>query len=167
VRAPREPARAIAWIAGLLLASPHAMAAVDCAVGATGVAFGVYDPLVATADDSTGTITVTCSYIAPGPTADASYTVTLSPGASGVYSQRRMQAGTSQLGYNLFGDAARTQVWGNATGGTTIISGSMRLGPGVGNGTRTATHTVYGRVPAGQDAAPGTYSDSILVTLTF
>jgi spore coat protein U-like protein len=29
------------------------------------------------------------------------------------------------------------------------------------------THTVYGRVPALQDADTGNYADSILVTLTF
>jgi spore coat protein U-like protein len=43
----------------------------------------------------------------------------------------------------------------------------MVVGPGVGNGTRTATHTIYGRIPALQDVAPGSYTDSIVVTLAF
>ena len=51
--------------------------------------------------------------------------------------------------------------------GTTIITGSLKVGPGVGNGTRTATHVVYGRIPQLQDADTGNYTDSILVTLTF
>jgi spore coat protein U-like protein len=78
-----------------------------------------------------------------------------------------MSAGASRLGYNLFTDAARAQVWGNANSGTTLISGTLRVGPGVGNGTRSNTHTVYGRVPASQNADTGNYTDSILVTLTF
>lgn len=163
----RALARAIATIAGLLLVSPPSMAAVDCTVTATGVAFGVYDPLLSAADDSTGSIDVTCTYLGSGGVTTINYTVTLSSGASGVYAQRRMSSGASQLGYNLFSDAARTQVLGNATGGTTILSGTIKVGPGVGNGTRSNTHAVYGRVPALQNADTGTYGDSILVTLTF
>ena len=44
----------------------------------------------------------------------------------------------------------------------------MTVGPGNGNNSRTATHTVYGRIPQLQDALPGAYSDSLLVvTLTY
>jgi spore coat protein U-like protein len=151
----------------MLLEVGPAVAAVDCTVAVSGVAFGTYDPLLATADDSTGSVTVTCTYIPPGSATNASYTVTLSPGSSGAFSSRQMAAGALRLGYNLFSDPGRSQVWGNASGGTTIISGTLKVGPGVGNGTRTQTHVVYGRVPALQNADPGNYSDSIQVTLTF
>ena len=40
-------------------------------------------------------------------------------------------------------------------------------GNGNGSGTQTVTHTVYGRIPQLQDAEPGTYSDTLQVTLTF
>jgi spore coat protein U-like protein len=43
----------------------------------------------------------------------------------------------------------------------------MTVGPGVGNGTQTVTQQVYGRIPQLQDAAPGTYSDTLVLTLTF
>jgi spore coat protein U-like protein len=43
----------------------------------------------------------------------------------------------------------------------------MTIGPGVGNGTRTSTHPVYGRIPQLQDAVPGAYNDTLLVTLTY
>jgi spore coat protein U-like protein len=167
VEPQRAPARAAAILGLALLAPVAAVAAVDCSVSATGVAFGAYDPSLSPPDDSTGSITVTCDYIAPGGATDANYMITLSTGTSGVYSQRQMVAGAGRLGYNLFGDAGRSQVWGNASGGTTIISGTLRVGPGVGNGTRSQTHTLYGRVPALQDADTGAYADSILVTLTF
>ena len=157
----------LALLGALLLGAPGAMAASDCSVSASGVAFGVYDPTLATADDSTGSVVVTCTYTGPGGSDTANYTVTLSTGMSGSYVPRKLAAGASRLNYNLFQDAGRTQVWGNASAGTTIITGSLRVGPGNGNGTRTATHVVYGRIPQQQDADTGNYTDSILVTLTF
>ena len=45
--------------------------------------------------------------------------------------------------------------------------GLAAIGPGVGNGTKTFMHTVYGRIPQLQDAAPGTYNDTLVLTLTF
>lgn len=149
------------------LAPAVSWAALDCSVTATGVAFGAYDPTVSTPDDSTGTISVTCAYTGPGGNNRANYTITLSTGMNGTYTQRQMADGASRLAYNLFRNAGRSQVWGDATGGTTIISDSLTVGPGVGNRTRTRTHTVYGRIPALQNADAGNYTDSILVTLTF
>lgn len=163
----RNVARSIAVVGGLMLASSVAMAAVDCSATVSGVAFGTYDPLLSTSDDSNGSVIVSCSYIAPGGVTDVSYSVALSTGGNGSYAPRRMSAGASRLDYNLYRDAARTQVWGNATGGTSVITGTLRVGPGVGNGTRSNTHTVYGRVPALQNADTGSFTDSILVTLTF
>jgi spore coat protein U-like protein len=46
-------------------------------------------------------------------------------------------------------------------------SGAQRPDWRNGAGTQTVTHTVYGRIPQLQDAAPGTYADTLLVTLTF
>lgn len=154
-------------LAALLGTPATAFAALDCSVSVTGVSFGTYDPGLTSPDDSTGSVTVTCVYTGPGGADQANYVVTLSPGTSASYSPRQMGAGTSRLGYNLFGDAGRSQVWGNATGGTTVIKGSLKVGPGVGNRTQSRTHTVYGRIPALQDADSGNYADSILVTLTF
>ena len=157
----------LALVGALLLGARDAMAAADCSVTASGVAFGAYDPSLATPDDSTGSVVVTCTYIGPGGGNNSNYTVTLSTGTSGSYAPRKLAAGASRLNYNLYRDAARTQVWGNASSGTTVITGSLRVGPGNGNRTRTATHVVYGRIPQLQDANVGNYADSILVTLTF
>ena len=149
-----------------LLLAGRAQASADCNVTAGGVAFGVYDQIVTTSDDSTGTITVTCVNTGPANTT-VNYSVALSTGASGAYSQRYMRAGTPRLNYNLYRDAARTLIWGNGSGGTSLITGTLAVGPGVGNGTKSATYTVYGRTPALQDAAPGSYADAITLTLTF
>jgi spore coat protein U-like protein len=157
----------LALLGALMLGAQAATAASDCSVSASGVAFGVYDPTLATPDDSTGSVVVTCTYTGPGGSDTANYTVTLSTGTSGSFAPRKLSAGAARLDYNLFRDAARTQVWGNASAGTAIITGSLKVGPGAGNGTRTATHVVYGRIPQLQDANTGNYTDSILVTLTF
>ena len=152
---------------GVLTAPTVALAALDCTIGTTGVAFGAYDPTVTTPDDSTGSVRVTCIYTGPGGADSTNYTVTLSTGASGTYSPRRLSAGASRMNYNLFRDAGRSQIWGNGTAGTSIVTGNLKVGPGAGNNTRTANHPVYGRIPALQDADTGNYSDTILVTLTF
>jgi spore coat protein U-like protein len=149
-----------------LLLAGRVEAAADCTVTAGGVAFGAYDLLASTPDDSTGTVTVTCTSTGGGNTT-VNYSAALSTGVSGAYSQRYMKSGTPRLNYNLYRDAARTIVWGNGSGGSSLITGTLTVGPGVGNGTRSATYTVYGRAPALQDVAPGAYSDSIVITLTF
>jgi len=129
--------------------------------------FGVYDPAATSADDSVGTVTVTCRHVS-GNAERVSYSVSLSNGLLGTSAATRaMGAGAARLGYNVFTDPARTQVWGNGTGGTVIASGSMTVGPGVGNGTKTFVHSVYGRIPQLQDAAPGTYNDTMVLTLVF
>lgn len=144
-----------------------AYGAADCSITAVSVNFGAYDPVVASPDDSVGTVTVTCRHLSGGAQR-VNYSVTLSNGMNGTSpSTRKLAAGTARLGYNVFTDPARTQVWGNGTGGTVIASGAVTIGPGVGNGTKTFMHTVYGRIPQLQDAAPGTYNDTLVLTLTF
>ena len=127
-------AGSLALLGVLLLGTQDATAASDCSVTASGVAFGAYDPSLATADDSTGSIVVTCIYTGPGGGNNVNYTVTLSTGTSGSYAPRKLAAGASRLNYNLYRDAARTQVWGNASSGTTVITGSLRVGPGAATG---------------------------------
>jgi spore coat protein U-like protein len=60
--------------------------------------------------------------------------------------------------YGLYQDSARTQPWGNTVGTNTTS----------GTGTGTAqTQTVYGRVAAQATPAPGSYSDSVVVTVGY
>lgn len=123
--------------------------AVQCDPSAQGVSFGSYDTFSNQPLDSTGNIGVSCDV-------SASYSIALSPGG-GSYASRAMASGAYTLKYNLYTDATRTTVWGDGTGGTATVNGS---------GT-TADYTVYGRVPAGQNAYVGSYTDTITVTVTF
>jgi spore coat protein U-like protein len=144
-----------------------AWAGAECSVTSVGLAFGAYDPIAPTADDTAATVTVTCVYVPPGARS-VNYTLTLSEGMGGASSgARQMASGRDRLAYNVYGDPARTRVWGSGGAGTVVATGSMTVGPGVGNSTRTATHVVYGRTPALQDAAPGTYLDALVLTLVY
>ena len=139
--------------------------ALDCTVSATGVAFGVYDTASTAPTDSAGNVSVRCTHLGGGAV-KTNYSITLSTGTSGAYTQRRLRAGSSFLGYNLFTDATRLQVWGNGTGGSTLVAGSLLVNPG-NFVINEVSHPIYGRIPAQQAADTGSYSDTILVTLTF
>jgi spore coat protein U-like protein len=150
-----------------ILGTQSALAGASCSVATTGVNFGAYDISLATPNDSTGDVTVTCTYVPPGGATGVNIQASLSPGVSGSYSPRQMAFGPGRLNYNLFRDAARTSIWGNGLSGTGIATASFTVGPGVGNGTRSAPFPVYGRVPEMQAVAMGGYSDTIVVTVTF
>lgn len=138
------------------LASPAPARAASCSLTtATSIGFGSYDPFAAAPLDSVGTLVYRCSRGVP-------VVVTLGPGAGGSYAQRALRAGGERLAYQLYVDAARTRVWGDGTGGTVVGPGPESPGA---LGTRIAR--VYGRIPAGQDATPGTYGDTVLVTFEF
>ena len=129
----------------------NANALAHCTVSSTAMAFGTYSGAV---NNSTSTISATCS--------DAtSYTIGLNAGKSaGATITKRAMTGPrgALLNYGIYSDAARTVNWGN-TAATHWMTGS-------GNGT-TQSVTVYGQIPAGQSIAPGSYSDTIVATLTY
>jgi spore coat protein U-like protein len=139
--------------------------AFDCTVFTAGVAFGVYDAAIPSPTDATGSITLRCTHEGGGATR-TTYTIGLSAGNSGNFAQRQLFAGPRVLNYNLFTSATRTQVWGDGTQGTGIVSGALVVNPGrfVVN---EAVYPIYGRIPPLQAADTGSYSDTILVTLTF
>lgn len=106
--------------------------------------------------DSTATITVTCTGGRSG--SGGVYHVMLDDGQHAVGQQRRQQGPDgSLLKYELYRDAARAQRWGN-----TQSTGLSRTGDGT-----PQQLTVYGRVPPQSVATPGTYRDTVLVTVSY
>jgi spore coat protein U domain-containing protein, fimbrial subunit CupE1/2/3/6 len=148
----RRTARGAAstWLlAATLLGASLPAWSVTCSVGATGVDFGSYDVFSNVDSDGAGSVSVSCD-------AAASYSIAISSG-SGSYASRWMANGAHQLAYNLYREASRSTVWGDGTGGSAVVNGS-------GTG---ATHTVYGRIPSRQNAYAGSYSDNIVVIVTY
>lgn len=146
-------------VCAALVAAPAAHAAniTSCTVTATDNVFGTYTPLQAAALTSTATISISCT----GITGRNTVTIDLSTGASGSYATRTLSAGTAKLNYNLYQDAANTEIWGNGTGGSTEASATIR------KAIPDATLTVYGSVAALQDPLPGSYGDTINVTVNY
>lgn len=149
----------------LMLAAQQATAASwTCTVSATGPAFGTYNPFATAADEINGAVNATCTLLS-GNSATITIVDSFSTGSSNSYANRTLRSGTNILNYNLYYDAAYSEIRGNGSGGS--LTGSASLTLTSGNPTQTATGVIYGKIPAGQNVAPGTYTDTIVVTITF
>jgi spore coat protein U-like protein len=136
------PARAIDW----------------CDVRTVPLNFGQYDAGTSSPVDTVSNMRVLCLDFAG---TRGTWVATIDGGNSGDPLSRFLSSGPNQLDYNLYVDAARTQIWGDGNGGTSVFS-------------RTVTSffdrvfvPIYGRIPASQTPAPGSYGDSPLVTIIF
>ena len=124
----------------------------SCAVTAADMNFGTLGTLT-TNYDATSSISVTC-------TTAAQYQVGLNGGLTGATdpTQRKMALGAEQITYGLYQDAARSTAWGDTLNVNTVS--------GTGTGSAQSL-TVYGRIPPQTTPTAGTYSDTIVVTVTY
>jgi spore coat protein U-like protein len=122
----------------------------NCELAAADIDFGSHGAL-AGAVSATGQLGVRC-------TPDAGFAIALGNGNTGTGpTAREMTLGPNAITYGLYSDAGHTQPWGES-GGTTIA--------GTGSGLEQL-FTIYGRVPPQPTPPPGTYSDTIVVTVTY
>ena len=137
-----------------------------CTVSATGVSLGTYTPNQATPVDSAGQITVACIkglFDILGTTVN--YSIDISKGGSSSYSPRELKSGANALHYNLYRDSLRTIIWGDNTGGTSSLTGSLHIP--LLPGAASNTHTAYSRIFATQNAVPGAYVDTLFITVYY
>jgi spore coat protein U-like protein len=126
-----------------------------CTITTSAVSFGAYDPVVTHAStplDGTGSVIVACTKGASGTRIDLGQ-------GSHYSSARRMQAGTEFLTYELYQESGRTTVWGSGASNGLALSAAPSSAP--------RTFDVYGRIPAAQDVAVGSYTDSVVATINF
>lgn len=123
-----------------------------CSVSVATLNFGATGVLRA-ALDGASLVTVTCTNAAP-------YTIALDGGLSGASNpaQRKMSRAAETITYGLYQDSGRTAPWGDSAGSNTVS--------GTGSGL-AQTLTVYGRVPAQTTPSPGTYSDTVVLTISY
>ena len=140
-------------------AACNALAVCTCTATTTGVNFGSYSMLASAPTDAVGTVTVTCVLTVA---LTGSFTVDLSTGLSGAYIARSLKNGSASLAYNLYTAATRTSVWGDGTGGSQRVIGSISALL-----ASVQTLNVYGRMPAGQNAPSGSYADAVVITVTY
>ena len=139
-----------------LIATAQPAGAASCQfTSVIGVNFGTYSVFNTSPTASTGSVTYKCNNGAN------SVTIDLSRGSAATYFPRQMLKSTEALQYNLYLDAAATQVWGDGTGGT------VQYGPVNPPGNTNVTVTIFGRVPPGQDVSAGSYVDTITATINF
>ena len=137
-----------------------------CSVSASPMAFGRYQPLtfagrLVSADRTAdAAVSVVCTAISGG----GSYTITLGPTAPGnsVVPRHLAHAGGGPgMAFNVYLDGAYTSVWGDGFTGA-VISGSIPVGDS------THSHTVFGKIPAGQSTLrAGSYSGAITMTISY
>jgi len=133
--------------------SQTAFAETSCLIDSvSAVDFGIYNVFSSSNNNGVGSITIRCKGGGSG------FLVTLSSGQSNSYASRTMRSGENSLSYNLYTSAARIVVWGDGSGGSSAMSASKNS---------TTSLSVFGQIPAGQDAAIGTYSDSITTIINF
>lgn len=148
-----------AFAATAARAACNALALCTCTATTTGVNFGGYSALASAPNDSVGSVTVTCILTVAF---SGTFTVDLGAGSSGSFTARQMRSGASRLTYNLYTTAARTDVWGDGTGGSQRMIGAVS--PLL---TSVQTLSVYGRTPAAQNVPAGAYADNVIVTVTY
>lgn len=109
----------------------------------TNVAFGDYDPTNVTATDATGDIRFRC-------TKNTNY-------QTYITGTRTMVVGGDTLNFELYSDAPGGTLYPSANPGIT----------GTAANNSTITRSVYGRIPALQDVAAGSYSRTLTATVEY
>lgn len=133
-----------------------------CNISAANLAFGSYDPLAASPLQASTTVSAACSQ-------GSIPVIAIGPGSNLTGAQRRMNQGASFLSYDLYKPAtnlpaaacAYTTSWGD--GGATGTAFTATAAPSL----VSRSYSVCGQIPAGQNAAVGAYTDTVVATITF
>jgi spore coat protein U domain-containing protein, fimbrial subunit CupE1/2/3/6 len=102
---------------------------------------------------ATSTIQVQCTNTTP-------YNIGLDAGTGtgASVAVRKLTSGGATVNYSIYSDAGHTTVWGNTVSTDTVAS--------TGTGA-SQSFTAFGLVPAQSTPAPGTYTDTVTVTVTY
>ena len=126
----------------------------SCVVRVGDLDFGDYVASADLADDVESDIRVTCS-------AGQSFNIALDAGQAigATVASRSLTSRSSTLPYVLYTSPRRRTVWGDGSLSTSTMSET-------GSGLQQ-TYTVFGRIQPGQYVAPGRYSDTFDITLSY
>lgn len=153
-----KPLNRVALLALLLIFGCIGNAQADGRCSVTGVvAFGAYDPTSSASLDTTGSVNLNCDH-----KFSAVLSLSLGNGAGASYSAGRKMTGgvgPATLTYNLYANAARTQVLGDGTGGSVTLAIS---------GNKTYSQPIWARLPGGQlSVLAGSYGDIVVLTISY
>lgn len=120
-----------------------------------GLAFGAYTSNQATPMNATTTVTANCSLNTP-------YSISMDGGlhtGAAFPNVRALANGGSALAYFIRMDSQAGATWGNND-----VHGAVKSGAGT---AADQIYTVYGSISASQPASGGTYSDTVVATITY
>jgi spore coat protein U-like protein len=121
----------------------------NCSLSGGTLDFGEYTSGQTTHLDAVGTLDYN--------NCQGNVTIEIDSGDGGTITSRQMTSGTRKLGYQLYRNASRTAIWGQGADAqqlNIVSAGTGKL-------------EIFGRIPKGLNVAPGTYTDTVNVTLTF
>ncbi|KYQ80113.1 spore coat protein SpoU [Acinetobacter lactucae] len=152
------------WDSGDTLLTANFVVPSLCQLNSTSnVDFGNINDISITKRDYTtqGAVNTTCNFGTP-------YSIYLGDGNNRISGgfRRMVNSNNEFIPYQLYKDSNYSTVW-DATGGVTSVGGTGGVSK---TGTGSAQSTpVYGKIPQGTSIAsrPGTYSDSVVVTVTY
>jgi len=152
------------WDSGDTLLTANFVVPSLCQLNSTStVDFGNINDISITKRDYTaqGAVNATCNYGTP-------YSIYLGDGNNRITGgfRRMINSNSEFIPYQLYKDSNYSTVW-DATGGVTNVGGAggvSKTGSGIAQST-----PVYGKIPQGTSIAsrPGSYSDSVVVTVTY
>ena len=162
-----RPASRLAWLWALWLLLPclplDAQAATSCSATSSTVAFGTVSTTGDTDVATTFSVTCTTTGIAIGANTKVRMCLNIGDGSRGIgyFNPRRMgSAANDVLQFQLYTDAARTQIWGSL--GNPTVPNPLMLDFDYSvlliGGSQTRTATIYGSVPGSQVFVAGAYS---------
>ncbi|UFS62424.1 spore coat U domain-containing protein [Sulfurimonas sp. HSL-3221] len=114
------------------------------------LSFGDYDPNTGTGLSAESTFNIRC-------TKNTDYTLALDAGGNSDRTMSGSATNTDTLAYELYQDAAHSQVWdatNTVTGTATGFASDI-------------TQTVYGNIPSSQDVLPDSYTDTVTITVSY
>lgn len=139
--------------------TPSASITNSCTVTGNPLSFGAYDPIGGAAVTQTATISIACTNGMTAPPVTLDEGLNAASGSTPAAPLRQLNTGTigQNLTYNLYTTGGFSTVWDNVTGiPVATVDGTAH------------TMTVFGKIDAGQHSAvAGTYTDTVIITVTF
>jgi spore coat protein U-like protein len=142
-------------LAGALLPWTGTALAQSCTATASPIDFGNVSPIRTRTIDTVGTINVTCTWPSFSFTPNARVCLNLGNGtASTSFVPRYLAQGSHLMAFNLYRDAARTQIWGSINSTAAPQPISLLLSKPFAGTTASTSVTYYGRIQSSQPGVP-------------
>ena len=133
----------------------------DCIISSTNIAFGTYDPTVATALTAAGAVTARCT---KGDVVSVALGQGANPasGSTATVPARQMISGANLLAYHIYIANTGTTEWGTGTVGTNTPPAQTSASV-----LTALSFPTNGALPAGTDVPAGSYTDTVVATVTY